>query len=256
MFHNLTKAEKRALREAAQRAHQLDREMSREDRDVHYLEARNQDLPFVVSGAVARGLISIEDVGEAARELVADLARSLQAVRDSLPARSEPNEDETVAYDPAAPLSIGAILNEIDAITNDSSLYVNRTTGEVRVIEHEYISDDDANDLDDEDDPDEPQWRLDAMAEGREMAANADWERLLGRLDIDDYDIMRRFARNAGPAASRDLEDALHGRGRYRRFRDVIHRRGLQKEWIAFRSERLSRDVRSMLESRGIRFRE
>ena len=66
---------------------------------------------------------------------------------------------------------------------------------------------------------------------------------------------MRRFARNARPAASRDLENALHGKGAFRRFRDVVRERGLQEEWDRFRDEMLADRVKWPLKNAGVRFR-
>ena len=67
--------------------------------------------------------------------------------------------------------------------------------------------------------------------------------------------MMKRFARNAMPAASRDLFDALSGRGAFRRFRAVIHERGLKDEWEAFRAGRLADLIRFLLKEKGIPFR-
>ena len=52
-----------------------------------------------------------------------------------------------------------------------------------------------------------------------------------------------------------DEGDALSGRGVFRRFRDVIHRRGLKDEWEAFRAKRLADLIRFRLKENGIPFR-
>src|ERR1700692_1386992 len=83
MYHDLTKSQKRALRAAAQLAHDRDRTMSAEDREAHYLEARNADLPIIIGGAVANGIIKVDDVEEAVRDLVADVAERIRAVIDA-----------------------------------------------------------------------------------------------------------------------------------------------------------------------------
>ena len=257
MFHDLTKGQKRALRAAAELAHGRDRKMAWEDRDVHYLEARNSDLPLVVGGAVAQGLVAIDEIGEPARALVADLAARIRAVMDVQPSTARPDAGEDDGYDDAAPVSVAAIVREIDSLTDETTLYVNRRTGEARVMEHEYLPDEgeEEGEVGEEDLDDLPDWQLQARAEGREVASNPDWIALLDRFDVNDRDIMVRYARRARPAASRDLLDALHGRGAYRRFRDEVHRRGLQKEWDAFRAESLAELVRDALRERGVAFR-
>ena len=52
-----------------------------QDRDVHYLDCRNAELPIVVSGALARGAIPLDDVGDAARPLIEDLAPRFKGTR-------------------------------------------------------------------------------------------------------------------------------------------------------------------------------
>ena len=227
--------------------------MAKEDRDVHYLEARNPDLPIIVAGAVAQGILAVEDVGEPARELVAGVAESLRAVMDKVSSAAPRDAAAGERYDENAPVSVAAIVGEIDMIRDDSTLYVNRRTGDVRVMSHEYLPDED--EPEEEEPADAADWEREAMEEGREVVSNPDWVALLGRFDVDDLDVMRRFARDASPAASRDLLEALHGRGACRRFRDEVRRRGLQKEWDTFQESRRAEHVRFELHERGIAFR-
>lgn len=256
MFHDLTRGQKRALRAAAELARQQDRQMTAEDAEAYYLDVRNSDLPLVVGAAVARGVIAIEDVGDVARELVADLAERLRAVDAEMEKRVEPRQQDE--YDPQAAVSVAAIVNQIDAISDTATLYVNRVSGDLRIVDPEnddWDDDDDEAEENDEGGGDIPEWLAQEEGQSPNLAESPDWVALLDRFDVDEYDIMRRFARNARPAASRDLEDALHGKGAFRRFRDVVHRRGLDEEWYRFRDERLSDLVKWTLKDRAVRFR-
>jgi hypothetical protein len=232
MFHDLTKGQKRALRAAAQLAYQRDTAMIEEDRQVHYLDARNADLPYVVGGAVVEGVIRLDEVGEAARDLIDDLARRLQAVaqaQDETPAK-QPDEP---AFDPNARVSLSAVLASVDLVTDTATLFVNRRTGEINVYDSEID-----------------------LGENPEESDDRDWIALLTTGDFDDYRIMKKFAQRATPAAGRELDEALRGRGAYRRFREVVRTRGLDDEWHAFRTSRIRETVRSTLEAAGIAFRE
>lgn len=236
---DLTKNQKRALREAAALAHQRDRSMGLEDRDVFYLEAGSADLPLIIAGVVNRGILSIDDVGEAARDLVADIAARLrEVVRESGNTRRVAVEDP---YDPAAPVSVSRILDEMEFLGEGTALFLNGQTGEVTVrAVGDWLDADDADVPDEEPSVDE----------------DPAWVRLLSHAEVDDLETMRRFAfRAVGPAASKELSEALHGRGLYRRFRDVIHRRGLEREWDAYRAEKRAALVRSELQQHGIAFR-
>src|SRR6185295_7287931 len=153
MFHDLSKGEKRALREAAQLAHDRDVSMPGEDRDVHYLQARNADLPLVVAGAVVHQIISIDDVGAAARELIGDVAARLSSAIGSYESREQSPIEGPDPYDPNAVVSVAAVLAEIDFLTSSdqASLFVNTRTGEVRVSLGEDLDDfDDDADLDED----------------------------------------------------------------------------------------------------------
>lgn len=233
---DLTKAQKHALREAARLAHQRDTSMSLEDRDVHYLQARTPELPIVVGAAVVNRIISIDEVGEAARSLVADLASRIAAARESLAATGKERPAEEDTHDPSAVISIAAIMQEVDMLSAsaEAALYVNRRTGEV------FVSiGSDFDELGDDIDPE----------------ADDEWEYLLNRDSLDEMLTMKKFARNARPATAQELLDALSGRGAYGRFREVIRRRGLQHEWDSYREERIADHIRWTLRQRKLPFR-
>lgn len=237
-MHSLTKVQKWALREAAKLAHARDTSMDPEDRDVHYLEARNDDLPILIGGAVCNGYVSLAEIDEPARALVAEMAERIAAFRQEVKGReAEPRPVED-PYDPQAVVSLSSIVAEIDMIGNEGTLYVNTKTGEV-FARTEFGED---AGFDDE--------MIDALED------DPSWVAVFSSHDINDFETMRRYAnRIAGPAASKELSEAMRGRGAYRRFRDVIHRRGLQKEWDDYREKRRADTVRFALQHRGIPFR-
>lgn len=239
VMHNLTKAQKQALREAAKLAHGRNTSMAREDRDVYYLEAVNADLPILIGGAVCDGLITLDEIGEAARELAAEFAARVAAYRGEVGQRAaEPRPPVEDPYDPNAVVSLARIVAEIDMLGNEGTLYVNRETGEV-FARTEFMED---AGFDEE--------TLESLEE------DVAWVRVLSSHEINDFETMRRYTnRVAGPAASKELSEAMRGRGAYRRFRDVIHRRGLQKEWDEYREKRLADSVRFALQQHGIPFR-
>lgn len=254
MFYDLT-SQKRALREAAALAHQRDVGMPIEDRDVHYLQARNADLPMIVAVAVADGLLREDEVGEPAREIVCDLVARIRSMRDSI--------SDTPAFQPPDPyvadaaVSVGTILGMIDMLSELSAIHVNRRTGETVILDEDEFPDD----LEEEDTGEDeggdplPQWQQDAMRQAREIRESDDWLEVLSRLDIDEYSIMKRFAHGARPSVREALLDALAGKGSFRRFRDEIHRTGSEAAWKEFRSERIAREIREVLDAKGVPYR-
>jgi hypothetical protein len=275
LFHDLTKGQKRALRDAVALAFERDRSMPREDLEAHYLDVRTGDLPLVVGGAVADGVLQLDDIAEPAREIVADLAGRISAVRQEIEKRP-PSSPIEIVYDAAAVVSVSRIVDEIQRLGAENELYVNRVSGKVVVLEDEFKrglefddSDEDEDDEEvDEEETDEednvvafrrtlttPSWITEAIEEAREIVSSRDWVPLLRREDLDEKRIMKRFAQRASPAASRDLFDAMSQRGAFRRFREVIRRRNLHAEWDAFRTGELATVVRFTLGEAGIPFK-
>jgi hypothetical protein len=258
MSHDLTKGQKRALREAAALAHQRDVATPVQDRDVHFLEARNADLPLIVGAAVADGLLTEAEVPEAARELVRDMATRIRSMREGYAGR--PVVEASDPYVPEALVSLAAILELVDMFSDLSCIYVNRMTGEAIILHEEELSmleGEFVEDIptEDEDGRPLPQWQQESMRRLQEIRENDDWLQVATRQDVDEYSIMKRFAGRARPSVSKVLLDALHGKGAYRRFRDAVHRTGSQAEWEEFRSESIARQMRSVLDAEGVQYR-
>lgn len=76
-----------------------------------------------------------------------------------------------------------------------------------------------------------------------------------GRYEIDEYHIMEDFCSSLeDEGLKEDLLYAIEGRGAFRRFRDSIHRRGIEKDWYQYRDGRLEEIAIDWLEAKGIPF--
>jgi hypothetical protein len=257
MFHDLTKGQKRALREAAALAHQRDLTMPIEDRDVHYLEARNADLPLLVAAAVVDGFVAEDEIREPARDLIADLTARIRALRESIAER--PATQPRDPYVPDAPVSVKAILELVDMLSDLSVIYVNRKTGETEIFHEDEVSMlenlDEEEEEDEEEEDDLPQWEQDSRKRVREIRESDDWLEILTRMDLDEFGMMKKFALSARPSVSKALLEALNGRGAFRRFRGEIHRFGIEAEWDAFRTASIEREIRNALDAREVQYR-
>ena len=59
--------------------------------------------------------------------------------------------------------------------------------------------------------------------------------RLPSRFDIDEYHIMEEFVWSLPEGRAQDtLEGAIRGKGAFRRFKDGVHRLGIEEDWYAF----------------------
>jgi len=77
---------------------------------------------------------------------------------------------------------------------------------------------------------------VDPEYDDRERFEGDDWIAGPDVYEINEYGMMVDFADGVtDPRASELLSVALDGKGAFRRFRDVLHRVGLTKEWEVFR---------------------
>lgn len=64
------------------------------------------------------------------------------------------------------------------------------------------------------------------------------WIAAPNQRDIDEYDMMTRFAEAVTDSRANELLCvALEGRGAFRRFKETLHRVGKAEEWYAFKRE-------------------
>ena len=65
---------------------------------------------------------------------------------------------------------------------------------------------------------------------------------------------MADFAARQSDSGLRDrLEQAIEGKGAFRRFRDLVHTEGLAEQWGTFSDDRRYGRVRELLAAEGVR---
>ena len=152
----------------------------------------------------------------------------------------------------AAIVSLRNVIDEMEMMSDETTGFINRKTGELITLMHEELAM--------ADDPDEaastPQWQKDVLPKAREVASSGDFIPLPSKFDIHEWSIMERFARSLKDPDIRDeLETALHGRGAFRRFKDALHRMGFADQWYRYRDAALVEIAIEFLEAHGIDFR-
>jgi hypothetical protein len=116
--------------------------------------------------------------------------------------------------------------------------YVNLDTREVHTVERSMLRD--AEDLPDDEEPDLLDWQQNAWKIAKEVAYNDRFKRLPSKFDIHEWSIMEDFANSVSSSKiSDELNDAIHGRGAFRMFKSIVHRRHIEKDWHAFRDHAL-----------------
>ena len=114
-------------------------------------------------------------------------------------------------------VSLRAVIEEMDLMSDEATAYINRKTGELITLTHEEF----ALAEDPEEAEDTSQWQKDLLPKAREILASEDFIPLPSKFEIHEWSIMERFARCLTDAAvSDELDAAVHGRGAFRDYGD------------------------------------
>lgn len=151
------------------------------------------------------------------------------------------------------PVSLDLVAQELDSLMDGMSAFVNRKTGEIVAVSDEELG------LVEEEEVDESElaeWEAEMLPQLREIAAGGDWAALPDKLDIHEWEIMRRFAEAADSEdLSARLLRAIHGKGAFRMFRATIEDAGLVEEWYQFKHEALKAIAREALDELGVPYK-
>ena len=149
------------------------------------------------------------------------------------------------------PVSLRDVVDALDMASDTLSSYLNRKTGEVvSLIEDTMLMVDDDDDLDGI-----SEWEREEILMAREVMDSDDCIGLPGRYEIDEYRIMEDFCYSLeDEGLKEDLLYAIEGRGAFRRFKDTIHRRGIEKDWYKYHDGKLKEIAADWLKTNGIPF--
>ncbi len=146
-------------------------------------------------------------------------------------------------------IALRKVVDEIDALMDESTAYLNRQTGELYTLQHE----DAELGEDDVDVEDLPDWQRDQIPVIRDILGSEDWLPLPTKFDIHEWAIMDEFSRSIDDPELRDeLQNAIRGAGAFRYFKDTIHRRGIHEHWYRYRTAALDRIVIDWLDEHEI----
>jgi hypothetical protein len=148
--------------------------------------------------------------------------------------------------EPAA-VSLRDIIDAMGYQSDELSAYVECATGRVVVISEEAIRDaENAT-------GDEPGGGPEELADAQAILRKPDdYVALPDRLEIDEYGMMVDFAAGIDSATVRgELQESMHGRGPFRRFKDAAHRLGALDAWYAYRDQRYEDVARAWCEEHG-----
>jgi hypothetical protein len=158
----------------------------------------------------------------------------------------------------AKPVDLAEIVDGMETQSEMAQGYYDCDTGEVVFVSEDiggFGDFEDEEDMDEASDDEAPDWER----EQRDLARAVDEDQegrfieLPTRFDIHEWDIMRRFAESVeDDAVSARLRGAIHGRGAFRHFKDVLQEAGIEDQWYAYRDRALIEIARDWAEANNI----
>jgi len=154
------------------------------------------------------------------------------------------------------PVSLKQLAQEMQISCDMMTVYYQRSSGE-----YFMVSDEHARLVEDEVDlEDRPEWEREAIELAAEIFLcedDGDYVALPSRYDIHEYSIMESFCHTVkSHRVAGDLFRSISGKGAFRRFKEAIHRHGIQQEWYDFKEESFRDIARDWCEENGITWQE
>lgn len=151
----------------------------------------------------------------------------------------------------APTVSLRRVAEEMDCLFEGFTAYLNRRTGELVTISHDYLR----TAEEEEEDSEAPDWEQEILEKAREILSDGDYLPLPDESEIHEYEIMRRFSDSLEDRElGEKLLSLLHGSGAFRRFKDAVRRDGITDSWHGFRAEALQEIAGEWLKENDIPF--
>ena len=165
----------------------------------------------------------------------------------------------------AVVVSLRDLVDELQTLSHESHVYLNKTTGKVITItDDDFAMARNADEIDEVEEDDEvadnlseySDLEIDFFQEVKKvLSLDDDYLRLPSKFDIDEYEIMERFCLSISDEKISDmLLGKIRGSGAFRRFKDTIYRYGIEKDWFKFRDEAYKEIAISWLERKGFAY--
>jgi len=145
------------------------------------------------------------------------------------------------------------IIDALDMQFDETHTLFDRQTA--RVVS---VTDDDLSAAENEDDLSHfHDWQVESIEIAKAILADegarARFVSLPDSFDIDEWSMMRDFAASRDKASHcESLQNAVHGRGAFRCFKDRVHELGLADSWYEFRNKQYRRAALDWCEENGI----
>lgn len=134
-------------------------------------------------------------------------------------------------------VNLQEIIDHIEMQFEGTNAYVNLKTGEVVSISEEDLRD--AEDMDEQEISELPDWRQVNMDIAIEFIEHEDdYAALPTEMDFNAYGMLERFIATLNDDKQASiLDNAIQGKGAFRRFKDRVGDLGLEEDWYRFQDQ-------------------
>ena len=152
----------------------------------------------------------------------------------------------------AVVVSLRDFVDEMQMVSNECRVYLNKDTGEViSVTDDDFAivneSDGDWSEYD--------KLEQEFFQKVEKIVSADEYLELPSQYDIHEYEIMEKFCLSIPNEKISDVFlNMIRGSGAFRRFKDLIYRYDIEKDWFKFKDEAYKEIAISWLESNGFEY--
>ena len=150
-------------------------------------------------------------------------------------------------------VNLKELAEQMDFMLDEWSYFVNKSTGEIVSVEDRHLGF--------AEDPEAiseriAEWEHDAIQEASELLDK--WEELIRfpeKYELNEYGMMEDFILTVRDAHIRGcLENAISGRGAFRRFKDTADRFNMIDNWYEFKNQALLAYAKKWCDENGLQY--
>jgi hypothetical protein len=143
------------------------------------------------------------------------------------------------------------IVDEMDMLSDELHVYLNRKTGRLITISNSELEAAEAGD----DLSSYSTWEQETIQEAQDILNTDDYLPLPSKFDIHEYSITERFCNDIeSTELSNELLSQIKGSGAFQRFKHTIQRYNLAEDWYRYRQKALEKIAIDWLETNAIAY--
>jgi hypothetical protein len=153
----------------------------------------------------------------------------------------------------SATVRIDDIVDALQMQFDEYTSYLDLDTGSIHTVSLDLLR---RAEESEEEDPDLLDWQEDEWVIAKKIVTSDSFKELPSKFDVHEWAIMDEFSRSIESVhISKQLQNAIHGKGAFRMFKDAIRRCGVEKDWYKFRDDALKEIAIDWCEANGIEWR-